>query len=215
MEDRTMRIDPTELEGDEAYHLINALVVPRPIAWVSTVSAEGVPNLAPFSYFAPLSPRPPIICFSATGPRDTLRNIEHTNDFVVNVVPESLAHEMNVSAADFPPDESEFDAVGLSPVPSEVVHSPRVLESPASLECVVEKRFQVGDVPSTVVVGRVVRIHLAFDIVVDGRVSAGTFRPLGRLAGSWYVQFGEMIRLVRPHYTDLLIPPTDTTTRTS
>lgn len=198
-----LHVDPAELEGSEAYHLINALVVPRPIAWVSTVSADGVANLAPFSYYAVLSPRPPTVCFSCTGERDTLRNVRHTGDFVANVVPESLAHQMNLTAADFPPSESEFAAAGLTPLQSDVVKAPRLLESPASLECVVEREFAVG-AGSVVFVGRVVRIHVVGEVIRDGRVDVSAFRPVGRLAGSGYVYAGEFVRLVRPTYADIL-----------
>lgn len=196
--------NPAEMPGQESYHLINALVVPRPIAWISTRSAEGVANIAPHSYFAVLSPRPPIVCFSSTGIKDTLRNLRHTGDFVVNVVPQSLVEQMNLTSADFPPGESEFTAAGLTPIDSDLVKAPRLLEGPASLECVVERELEVGDGPSNVVLGRVVRIHVATEVMRDGRVDVSAFRPVGRLAGSGYVFPGEFAQLARPTYAGLM-----------
>src|SRR5688500_10359896 len=101
-------IDPASTDQQSVYHLLNSVVVPRPIAWVSTVSEAGVANIAPHSYFTVLSPNPPVVCFSSSGVKDTLLNVRFTNDFEVNVVGEELAEQMNLSSADFPHSESEF-----------------------------------------------------------------------------------------------------------
>jgi flavin reductase (DIM6/NTAB) family NADH-FMN oxidoreductase RutF len=195
--------DPEHMDATAVYHLLNALVIPRPIAWVSTISAEGVPNLAPHSYFTAVSSRPPMVCFSSGGEKDTLRNLRHSGDFVVNVVPEELAHEMNLTSADFPPGESEFAASGLTPTPSARVRAPRLLESPASLECVVEREVEVGDVPNIVVFGRVVAMHVAERVMEDGRVEVSKIRPVGRLSGSGYSWTREFFRMERPTYAGL------------
>lgn len=195
--------DPAEMQGRSMYHLLNAIVVPRPIAWVSTISANGVPNLAPHSYFTAVSVEPPIICFSSGGEKDTLRNLRHTGDFVVNVVPEELAEEMNLSAADFPPDESEFAACGLTPEASNRVRAPRLLESPVSMECVVEREIEIGDPPNYVVFGNVVEVHVAERAMREDRVDASAIRPVGRLSGSGYVWSREFFEMKRKSYAEV------------
>lgn len=194
---------PGELPGQEMYHLLNALVVPRPIAWVSTLSERAVANLAPHSYFNAVCPDPPIIMFSSTGTKDTLRNLRHTGDFVVNIVPEALAEQMNLTAADSPPEVSEFAFAGLTPIDSDLVKAPRLLEAPASLECTVEREIELGNGPSTVVFGAVLRIHVAEDVMEDGRVSVPRFNPVGRLAGSGYVYSREYFNMPRPTWDQL------------
>jgi flavin reductase (DIM6/NTAB) family NADH-FMN oxidoreductase RutF len=195
--------NPDDMRDGSMYHLLNAMVVPRPIAWISTISAAGVPNLAPHSYFNAVCPQPPMIFFSSTGEKDTLRNARHTGDFVVNVVPEALAEEMNLTAADFPPGESEFSAAGLTPIPSDVVKAPRLLESPINMECVIEREIELGDGPSTVVFGRIVMVHVAERVMRDGRIDVSAFRPVGRLAGSGYVWSREFFEMARPTYAGL------------
>lgn len=192
--------DPAELGGAATYHLVNAMVVPRPIAWVSTLSEAGVPNIAPHSYFTVASPRPPIVCFSSGGEKDTLRNLRHTDDFVINIVSEELAEPMNITAADFPPAESEFAATGLTPAPSERVQSPRLLESPVSFECTVERELEIGDAPNTLVFGEIVYVHVAEHVLVDGRIDVSKVRPVGRLSGAGYVWSREFFDMPRISY---------------
>lgn len=196
--------DPAQLDPTTAYHLLNALVVPRPIAWVSTISAMGVANLAPHSYFTVLAPDPPTVCFSSAGVKDTLRNVRFSQDFVVNVVGEELAEQMNLTAADFPPGESEFAAAGLTIMPSDLVRAPRLAEAPASLECRLTQVLEVGRTPNYVVIGEVVRIHVAERVLRGGRVDVSLIRPVGRLSGSGYVWSHEFFELRRPTYAGLL-----------
>src|SRR5262249_18090554 len=118
--------DPATEPGQQIYHLMNSIVVPRPIAWVSTLSPAGAANVAPHPYRMIVSSRPPIIAFSSSGVKDTLRNVRATGEFVFNQVPQALAEEMNLSSANFPPETSEFDWAGLTPVPGTVVRTPRV-----------------------------------------------------------------------------------------
>src|SRR5581483_6130823 len=172
------------------YHLINALVVPRPIAWVSTIGANGVANYAPYSYFTILCADPPSVCFSSVGEKGTLRNVRFTKDFVVNVVSDSLAAAMHLTAADVPPGESEFAWAGLTPLPTERVRAPRLAEAPSSLECRRPQILEVGRTPSNVVVGDVVAVHVAESALRDGRVDVRLHRPLGRPSGSGYVAPG-------------------------
>lgn len=196
--------DPHAVPPTEIYHLLNALVVPRPIAWVSTVGANGVANIAPHSYFTVLAPDPPTVCFSSSGEKDTLRNVRHTSDFVVNVVSSELGEQMNLTAADFPPGESEFAWAGLTPLPSDCVRAPRLAESPASLECRLLHILEVGNAPNYVVIGEVVRIHVAERVLRADRVDVSLIRPLGRLSGSGYVAPGAYVAMPRPTYAGLL-----------
>jgi flavin reductase (DIM6/NTAB) family NADH-FMN oxidoreductase RutF len=196
--------DPKTAPPTAMYHLLNALVVPRPIAWVSTIGENGVANIAPHSYFTVLAPDPPTVCFSSSGVKDTLRNVRYTSDFVVNIVSCELAEQMNLSAADFPPGDSEFVWAGLTPLPSDCVRAPRLAESPASLECRVVQILDVGNAPNHVVIGEVVRIHVAERVLRGDRVDVSLIRPLGRLSGSDYVAPGAYFAMPRPTYAGLL-----------
>src|SRR5262249_40067422 len=138
-----LEIDPAQLDRRAAYKLMISLIVPRPIAWVSTVSPEGAHNLAPFSYFNGISSHPPIVMI-AVGARhgerkDTWRNIQQTGEFVVNVVVPELVDAMVLSSGEFPPEVDEFKEAGVSPLPSKRIKPPRIAESPVSLECALER----------------------------------------------------------------------------
>ena len=196
--------DPETTPPTTMYHLINALVVPRPIAWVSTIGANGVANCAPHSYFTVLCSDPPTVCFSSVGEKDTLRNVRFTQDFVVNVVSDALGAAMNLTAADFPPGESEFAWAGLTPLPSDRVRAPRIAEAPASLECRLTQILEVGRAPNHVVIGEVVQVHVAERAIRNGCVECSLIRPLGRLSGSGYVAPGEFFEMPRPTYAGLL-----------
>lgn len=201
---RHRAFDPAAMPPADAYHLLNAVVVPRPIGWVSTLSEQGVTNIAPHSYFNVLAADPPTVFFSSSGVKDSLRNARYTGDFVVNVVGEELAAAMNLTSADFPPGESEFAAAGLTAVPSDLVRAPRLLEAPASLECRVTQIIEIGRGPNHVVIGEVVRFHVAESAIVNGRVDVSRFRPLGRLSGSGYVYSREFLSMPRPTYAGLV-----------
>jgi flavin reductase (DIM6/NTAB) family NADH-FMN oxidoreductase RutF len=175
------RFDPDDL-GRKFYGLLTSVVLPRPIAWVSSVSAGGVDNLAPHSFFTVSCVEPPIVQFTSVGRKDSLRNIEATREFVVNLTPEPLFEQINATATEFPPDTSEFDAVGVTRSPSERVRPPRVAESPVALECVLHSAVTLGD--STIVLGRVVLATVDEDVLVDGRPAVARLRPLSRLGGN-------------------------------
>lgn len=197
-------LDPADLGGDIG-HLMNALVVPHPIAWVSTVNAAGVANIAPHSYFTVISANPPVVCFSSSGIKDTLLNVRHTGDFVVNIVSEDLVEQMNFTSADFPPGESEFLAAGLTPMASDLVTAPRLAEAPASLECTLIQELNLEATTNYVVFGRVVRIHVANRIIGEnGRVDPALLRPVGRLAGAQYSWTHEIVNIPRPTYAGLV-----------
>jgi flavin reductase (DIM6/NTAB) family NADH-FMN oxidoreductase RutF len=170
--------DPDDL-GRKIYPILTAVVVPRPIAWVSTTSADGVDNLAPHSFFTVACVNPPIVQFTSVGRKDSLRNIEATGEFVVNLSPEPLFEQINATGTNFPADISEFDAVGVDREPSERVAPPRVAQSPAALECVLHSTITLGD--STLVLGRVVFVAVAAEVMVDGHPELDRLRPLSRL----------------------------------
>lgn len=191
--------DPAELQGREGYFLLTGLIVPRPIAWVSTLAADGTRNLAPHSYCNVISADPPIVHFTSTGVKDTLRNVRATGEFVLNVVDRDLVEAMNLTAADFPPEVDELAWAGLDALPSDVVAPPRVAAAPAALECTVRATLSMGD--GTMVFGDVRRIHVADALWVDGRVRG--LRAVGRLSGSSYVAVEDVFTLPRPSWAEL------------
>ncbi|MDQ6602148.1 MAG: flavin reductase family protein [Chloroflexota bacterium] len=196
--------DPASVPTGQIYHLINSIVAPRPIAWVSTRSASGVANVAPHSYCMIVSANPPIIAFSSTGDKDTLRNIRATGEFVFNQVSEALAEEMNLSSANFPADTSEFDWTGLTPAPSVVVGAPRVGESPAAMECRLLDIQEYGAEPAHLIIGQVVHIAVDSAFLKDGILDYTQTRPVGRLARIGYSFTREFFAMPRPTYQGLL-----------
>lgn len=198
-------VRPDELRGREQYQLMTSLVVPRPIGWISTFSADGVPNLAPFSYFAALAVRPMLVGVSIGhrryGPKDTLVNIRETGAFCVNVVTSSLLEAMNQTSGDYGPDVDEFEVAGLTRARAETVDAPFVTECPAVLECRQFKEVDLGETPNTLVIGRVVAVRLDPDLdTVDGTrsVDPAALLPVGRLWGGAYAMPGEIRVLGRP-----------------
>jgi flavin reductase (DIM6/NTAB) family NADH-FMN oxidoreductase RutF len=194
-------LDPDAVPGG-IYHLLNAVVVPRPIAWVSTRSAAGVDNLAPHSYFTVSSVIPPVVQFTSVGHKDSLRNVQETGQFVVSVCTEPLAEQVNVTAVPFPPDDSEFDAAGLTREPSLRVAPCRVAESPVSLECELDGVHTFG--ASTVVFGRVVWVAVKPSVIRDDRVAIDLLRPIARLAGADYSTIGEVFSIKRQSHAEWL-----------
>jgi flavin reductase (DIM6/NTAB) family NADH-FMN oxidoreductase RutF len=185
-----MIIDPDTLDPQSCYKLLIGSVVPRPIAWTSTVSREGVRNLAPFSFFTVASRQPPMLCISV-GPRpdedldkDTLSNVEETGEFVVNIVSLSLSNTMFESSKNHPPEADEFEKAGLTPAPCEVVEAPRVEEAGVSMECLLDRVLPLGT--DHLVIGRMVRFHVRDELYGDnGRIDVAGLDPLGRLAGDY------------------------------
>ena len=194
-------LDPDAVPGG-IYHLLNSVVVPRPIAWVSTRSDAGVDNLAPHSYFTISSVIPPVVQFTSVGHKDSLRNAQATGQFVVSICTEELAKQVNVTAVPFPPDESEFDAAGLTREPSARVAPPRVAESPVSLECELLDVRSFG--ASTVVFGRVVWVAVRPEVIRDDRVDIELLRPIARLSGADYSTVGDVFSIRRQSHEEWL-----------
>ncbi|MET9505153.1 flavin reductase family protein [Streptomyces sp. NPDC006259] len=198
-----MRIDyaPDSLGAGAFYRLLTSVVVPRPIAWVSTLAADGTTaNLAPHSFFTVACTDPPIVQFTSVGRKDSLRNIEATGEFVVNLAPEPLLGQINASAVDFPAEVDEFDAVGIEREPSLRVGPPRVAASPVALECRLHSTLGIGN--STLVLGQVVHAAVDEDAVVDGRPDIRRLRPLARLGGNEWSTIGEVVDRARIPYRD-------------
>jgi len=197
-----MRIDfdPEATDPMSFYRLLTAVVVPRPIAWVSSTTSDGTDNLAPHSFFTVSSVAPPVVQFSSVGRKDSLRNIEDTGEFVVNLAPERLFEEINATATDFPRGVSEFDVVGVEREPSTRVKPPRVAGSPVALECVLHSTVRIGS--STVVFGRVVHASVADEVTVDGHPEATKMRPLSRMGKNEWATLGEIREIARVPYAD-------------
>lgn len=196
-----MQVLPGDIDPRAQYLLLTSLVVPRPIAWVSTLAADGTRNLAPHSYFNIVSADPPIVHVTSSGVKDTLTNVRASGEFVVNTVTLAQVEQMNVTAADFPPGEDEFTWAGLDAVPSAVVAPPRVAGAPAALECRVRAILSMGE--GNMIFGDVVAIHVDDGVLADGRVDPVALAPVGRLMGSLYTTVDDVYRLDRPTWAQL------------
>jgi flavin reductase (DIM6/NTAB) family NADH-FMN oxidoreductase RutF len=198
--------DPEQLPPRETYRHMVACITPRPIAWVSTINPEGLTNLAPFSFFNGVCPNPPTVLFCPTNARDgkrkdTVRNIEATREFVINIVPDRLAQAMNATSEEFPPEISEFAACGLASVPSAKVRPPRVKESPVSLECVLHDIVRIGDGPlsGNIVIGRIVLMHVSDDVLdASGNIDPAKLDTIGRMGTNLYTRTRERFAMDRP-----------------
>ncbi len=187
-----------DTDGDTLFRLVLGLVVPRPIGWVSTVSSEGIFNIAPFSFFNAVNDEPPVLMISVsdredTSPKDTVRNILDTEEFVINLVSEELFEKMLITSRDFPPELDEFKEANLTPEESRFVKAPRIKEAKASFECKLYKHMKVYDMH--LILGEAVLIKVSDEIVDnEGRINYSTYRVVGRMGGSYYVKcFGESL----------------------
>jgi flavin reductase (DIM6/NTAB) family NADH-FMN oxidoreductase RutF len=195
--------DPDTLDGGALYRLCTSLVVPRPIAWVSTVSSEGQANLAPFSFFNAVSDQPVVLMVSIGARRDrekdTLRNIRQTRCFAVHVVNDRLVEQMNITATDYPPGTNEFEAAGLTAVPGSRIAAPRMRDAVACLECELLELNPVPGTTFTMALGQVVMVHVQERCLgPSGAASAEGLRPVGKLALNDYTRLGEVFELLRP-----------------
>jgi flavin reductase (DIM6/NTAB) family NADH-FMN oxidoreductase RutF len=201
-----MQIDPATIPPREMYKLLIGAVVPRPIAWVMSLSATGVPNLAPFSYFTIASSDPPILLFCPQprpdgSPKDTLRNVRETGAFTIHIVSEALVAPMNQTSASLPPGMSEVEWAGLATIPGTQIAVPRLADAPVAFECRVEQIVAAAaDAGAAVVFGRVLCCHLRDDVYNDGYVRLDALQPVARLAGNDYARISDTFSLARPHY---------------
>jgi flavin reductase (DIM6/NTAB) family NADH-FMN oxidoreductase RutF len=198
-----IEINPGELPRKEVYKLITGSLIPRAIAWVSTVNSEGQPNLAPFSFFTAVGSTPPMILFcpGTRGPnnadKDSYHNARASGEFVVNFVNKATAEAMNITATDVPPDVNEFERAGLTAIDSKIVAVPRVKESPIQFEC---KLHQIVDLPGAhIVIGEVVYMHFDEAVYKAGNyIDYAAYQPIGRLAGNMYAHVNDLFELLRP-----------------
>ncbi|MBD3334041.1 MAG: flavin reductase family protein [Candidatus Eisenbacteria bacterium] len=195
-------VDPAGMDRRALYRLHISALLPRPIAWVSTLSRAGVANLAPFSFFGGVSSDPPIMGISFAPRRgrekDSLANLRATNELVINMVDAQLLEAAHRTSADVPPEVDEFALAGVTPVPAGRVRAPRVAESPLAMECRVEKILPVGNGPSQFVMCRAILFHVRSDLWDNGAVRPDGYRPVARLGGAAYAHLGDIVELARP-----------------
>jgi flavin reductase (DIM6/NTAB) family NADH-FMN oxidoreductase RutF len=207
-----MNFSASELSHNELYGILLNSVAPRPIAWVSTMSASGQINLAPFSFFNAVCVDPPLLAF-ATGlrqpkqtnaahgePKDTLRNVRETKEFVVNVVTYELAEAMNLTSGEYEASVNEFELAKLTPQPSKVVRAPRVGESPVSFECTLYQILDFSTAPTSgsLVIGEIVSIHINDAHIKEGRLDRNSLDLIGRMGGMQYTKTTQRFEMVRP-----------------
>ncbi len=201
-----MLLDFTALKPRDAYGWMISTILPRPIAWVSTISPEGKTNLAPFSFFQGVTANPPTLMFCPVNTRDgtkkdTVRNIEAVPEFVVNLVPFALAEQMNASSATLPYGESEFEMFGIAAAKSERVRPPRVAAAPVAFECTLDRWVHVGEGPlaANVVFGRIQLAHVADSILgADGKPDPAKLDLIGRMGGELFARTTDRFELERP-----------------
>ena len=193
-----VRFDPDEMATRAFYRVLNSVVVPRPIAWVCSRSADGVLNLAPHSFYTVACVDPPVVQFTSVGRKDSLRNVEETGEFTVSLAPEALFEQINATSTDFPAGMDEAEVTGVRLEPSDRVGVPHVAESPVALECRLHTTLHLGD--STVVFGRVLQISAWDSVVRDGRPRIKELQPLARLGGNEWSTIGEVKEIARIPY---------------
>jgi flavin reductase (DIM6/NTAB) family NADH-FMN oxidoreductase RutF len=200
-----MQFNPQDLEQSAIYKLLTGIVIPRPIGWISTISEKGINNLAPFSYFNAVGDDPPHVMFSTVHSnninKDTLNNVLATKQFVVNMVTEDLVEQMNMTSQPIPPNESEFELAGLTPIESILVLPPRVKECKITMECEMVHHYKLENsktVGATIVIGRIVLFHIDESVLLDNyKINLETYKPIARLAGSNYSKLGDIFSIKR------------------
>lgn len=200
-----MQFDPLEIDQKAIYKLLTGSVIPRPIGWISSLSLNGIPNLAPFSFFNAVGDDPPHVMFSTVrsndSNKDTLNNVLATKEFVVNMVTEDTVERMNKTAEIVAPEVNEFELAGLTPIASIKVKPARVKESPITMECELVHHYtlenhQYGG--ATIIIGRIVMFHIDESVLLDNyKINLETYKPVARLAGSNYAKLGEIFSIKR------------------
>ncbi len=194
-----MRIDPAELGAERIYRLMTGIVVPRPIAWVTSLSAKGVLNLAPFSAFTFVSQKPPMLAISigrkAGVWKDTAHNILDTGEYVIHIADTPLMSALHDSSVEHPPEVSEVEHLGLATVPSELIKVPRLKAPPVAMECRFRQCLEFGEAKSRLIVGEVVLFHIRDGLVNNGKVETRELDPIARIGGPRYARLGEIVTL--------------------
>ena len=196
----------THLKAGLSHNPLKAIVSPRPIGWISSRGRNGSVNLAPYSYFNAIAEQPPMVMFSSAPSgntsKDSLRNVMETKEFVVNIVSAALGDAMNISSGNFPYGTNEFTESGLAMADCETVTVPRVRAAPAALECRLWQAIELPTLedvaPSTIVLGTVTGIHIADDVIVDGKIDVTIYQPLARLGYMDYAKITTLFEMKRP-----------------
>jgi flavin reductase (DIM6/NTAB) family NADH-FMN oxidoreductase RutF len=202
-----MEATPEALSRQSIYKILIGSVVPRPIGWISTVNEDGQPNLAPFSFFTVVCPKPPTVLFCPMirgtdgNTKDTLNNVKATGEFVVNIVTEELASAMIASSVEIASHVNEFELTGLETAPSVVVRPPRVAKSPIHFECKLTQIVEIGNNPGggSVVIGEIIHLHVDERVLLgEDKIDLAALKPIGRLAGSAYARVTDLFEIERP-----------------
>ena len=200
-----MKINPANLDRKEAHDLLVGAALPRPIAFISTIGANGIHNLAPYSFFIPMSVNPAIVGIGIGrkrdgGKKDTLINIELTQDFVINLVTEGLAEAMNQTAGEYPIEVDEFKIAGLTPIRGDFVKSSMVSESPINMECRLIQVLEYGEFPqiNNFVIGEVIQVHIKDEFWAEGEIQSSRLKAIGRMGGDLYCRTTDLFEMKRP-----------------
>jgi len=194
-----MRIDPSLLDAEKCYRLMSGMMVPRPIAWVTSLSGSGVLNLAPFSAFTFVSLKPPMLAISighkAGVYKDTAQNILRNEEFVIHIADASLMNAVHESAAEFPPEVSEVEKLGLETTASEFIKVPRLSLAPIAMECRFRHCFEFGEARTRLIVGEVMMFHVRDGLLENDKIETKALDPIARIAGPRYARLGEIVTL--------------------
>ena len=194
-----MRIDPAYLDAETAYRLITGVVVPRPIAWVTSLSGSGVVNLAPFSAFMFVAPKPPMLAISVGRKgniyKDTAQNILNNEQYVVHIADSSLMNAVHESSTEHPPEVSEVDELGLATLPGERIKVPRLAAAPIAMECRFRQCLEFGETRSRLIIGEVLVFHIRDGLLQNGKIETEALDPIARIAGPRYARLGEIVTL--------------------
>jgi flavin reductase (DIM6/NTAB) family NADH-FMN oxidoreductase RutF len=194
-----MQIDPSDLGAEQAYRLITGIVVPRPIAWVTSLSGTGVVNLAPFSAFTFVSPKPPMLAISVGRKgriyKDTAQNILRNEEYVVHIADTALMTMVHESSTEYPSDVSEVEELKLETLPSERIAVPRLRAAPIAMECRFRQCLEFGETRSRLIVGEVLAFHIRDGLLNDGKIETEALDPIARIGGPRYAGLGEIVTL--------------------
>lgn len=194
-----MEVAAAPLSAEAGYKLLVGSIVPRPIAWITTRSAAGLVNVAPFSAFTLVCPKPPMVGIGigrrAGVLKDTPRNIFESREFVVNIADESLLGPLHQSAEEYPPEVSEVELLGLKTAPSTMIGTPRLADVPVAMECRLHSHLELGDTRALFVIGEVVNFHFRDGLCVNGKIETEALKPICRLGGPKYAHLGEIVSM--------------------